>query len=352
MCNIAGYVGKKQAAPILIEMMRREEGYAGGFYTGITVHNGERLVTEKVLGDLAMLEAKTPCHSLCGTIGFLHSRSRSGGDREWAQPFLSADGRTSLIANGASGCFLTEEMKKKRCDTAMSLERDGYSFGSRTRGVVESYPALADGTAIHSTDLMCQYVTRLIDGGMAHDAALSEMVSELPCEAVVLMMREDAPDAVYISRINYPMTVGIAEDGDIYFATTRLAFPEDVHFTSIGLLPAMQTYEITRGGVRVSPHRLTLDVKVAEVTKERADAAYPFFLEKLAKNGGCPKQGGELLDCYASVWPQGEIDQAEPMLYEVIERLSAEGRLGITKLAIEGISPDHIGTKFGIFVKE
>ena len=112
MCNIAGYIGKRQAAPILIEMMRREEGYAGGFYTGITVHNGERLVSEKVLGDLAKLEAETPCHDLCGTVGFLHSRSCSGGGREWGQPFLSRDGKTSLIANGAAGAFLTEEMKK------------------------------------------------------------------------------------------------------------------------------------------------------------------------------------------------------------------------------------------------
>ena len=198
---------------------------------------------------------------------------------------------------------------------------------------------------------MCQYATRLIDGGMTPDAALSTTMNELPCEAVVLMMREETPDSVFVSRINYPMTVGIAEDGDIYFATTRLAFPEDVRFTGIGLLPAMQTYEITRGGVRISPYPLTLGVKVAGLTGERAEAAYPFFLAELAKDSGRPKQGYELLDCYASVWPQGELDQAEPMLYEMLERLAAEGRLGITPIAIEGISPNHIGTKFGVFEK-
>lgn len=351
MCNIAGYIGKRQAAPILIEMMRREEGYAGGYYTGITVHNGERLVSEKVLGDLARLEAETPCHSLCGTVGFMHSRSGGGGDREWSQPFLSADRKTSLIANGASGIFLTEEMKKKRCDTAMSLERDGYTFGSRVAGVIGSYPALADGTAIHSTDLMCQYVTRLIDGGMPPDRAMSEMMSELPCEAVFLMMREEAPDSIFVSRINYPMTVGIADDGDIYLATTRLAFPDDVHFTSISLLPAMQTYVITRDGVRVSPYPLALDVTVAEITEERVDAAYPLFLERLAKEGR-PLQGWELLDVYASVWTEGELDQAEPMLYFMLERLAEEGRLGILPLTVDGCAPGHTGTKFGIYVKQ
>lgn len=39
MCNIAGYIGEQQAAPILIEMIREQEGLDAGFYTGIaTIH--------------------------------------------------------------------------------------------------------------------------------------------------------------------------------------------------------------------------------------------------------------------------------------------------------------------------
>ena len=52
MCNIAGYVGTKPAAPILIEMMRREEGWDAGFYTGIATVSGGKLYTDKVVGDL------------------------------------------------------------------------------------------------------------------------------------------------------------------------------------------------------------------------------------------------------------------------------------------------------------
>lgn len=41
MCIITGYVGSKQAAPILIDMMRKAEGLDGGHYTGIaTIHDG------------------------------------------------------------------------------------------------------------------------------------------------------------------------------------------------------------------------------------------------------------------------------------------------------------------------
>ena len=351
MCNIAGYIGKKQAAPILIEMMRREEGYAGGYYTGLTVHDGTRLFTEKCVGPLDTLLAETAAATLRGTCGFIHSRSRSGGDREWGQPFLTADGRTSMIANGSAGVFLTEEMQAKRCAEAASLERDGYAFASRTHGAVGNYPKLSDGTSIHSTDLMCQYVARLIDRGMAPDAAMSELLSVLPCEAVFLLMREECPDDIFISRINYPMTIGIAEDGDVYFATTRLAFPEDVTFTEITFLPPMQTYRVTRGGYAVSEHPIHLNACVAEITEERIETAYPLFLECLRK-ATKPLQGWEIIPSYASVWPQDEINQQEPMLYFMIERLGGEGRLGIKELILPGAVDGYQGKKFGVYIKE
>ena len=42
MCNIAGYVGSRPAAPILLDMMRKQEGFAGGYFSGIaTIHDGK-----------------------------------------------------------------------------------------------------------------------------------------------------------------------------------------------------------------------------------------------------------------------------------------------------------------------
>ena len=55
MCNIAGYIGKKQAAPILLDLLRRQECYDGGAGTGIaTIHEG-KLYFRKVLGDVETL---------------------------------------------------------------------------------------------------------------------------------------------------------------------------------------------------------------------------------------------------------------------------------------------------------
>ena len=59
MCNIAGYVGRETAAPRLIDMMQREEGFAGGYYTGIATFHEGRIYTAKVVGGLDRLLAET-----------------------------------------------------------------------------------------------------------------------------------------------------------------------------------------------------------------------------------------------------------------------------------------------------
>ncbi|MBQ1244643.1 MAG: hypothetical protein IIX94_02730 [Clostridia bacterium] len=351
MCNIAGYIGKKQAAPILLDMIGREEGFAAGYYTGLTVHDGTRLVTEKVMGGLDRLLLETPCRELVGTCGFIHSRSKSGGGPEWGQPFVSADGRSSFIANGWSGKFLTPEMKIKRCEAVASLEKDGYSFTSRSVGAIGDYPFLSDGTAIHSTDLKCQYITRLIDKGMDPASALNQTVTDMPSEAVSLLMREEHPDSIFITRVNFPMTIGIADDGDVYFATTRLAFPEDVSFREITFLPAAKTYEVTRGGYRVvcEPY---LTERIEEITPELIERAIVLFEEKLKSLDGKPALAGDLIPSYKEVWQKDLVDQSEPLFYELCERLLKEDKIGITAIVDEGAAEGYTATRFGVYWKQ
>jgi len=101
MCNIAGYVGSKPAAPILIDMMRREEGWNAGYYTGIaTIHEG-KVYYAKLMGDLDHLIAHTDAASLPGNIGILHGRTPDDGTDQWAyRAFFSDTGR---ITDGISG---------------------------------------------------------------------------------------------------------------------------------------------------------------------------------------------------------------------------------------------------------
>ena len=87
MCNIAGYVGARRAAPILIEMLKRQEFYDGGMATGIaTIHEG-KLYFRKVLGDVETLLRETDALELPGTIGIIHSRP-GGGYLHFGHPHI------------------------------------------------------------------------------------------------------------------------------------------------------------------------------------------------------------------------------------------------------------------------
>ena len=102
MCNIAGYIGKKQAAPILCEMMKKQEGFYAGYYTGIVTHDKEKLCCAKVIGNMENLLNETAALNFPGTIGFLHSRSKSGGDIEWGHPFINNTGDLAYKIGRAS----------------------------------------------------------------------------------------------------------------------------------------------------------------------------------------------------------------------------------------------------------
>lgn len=349
MCNIAGYIGKKAAAPILCEMMKKQEGFGAGYYTGITTHDGMSMHTVKVLGDMQNLLNETKAISFPGTMGFLHSRSKSGGGVEWGQPFLAKDGDVSYIANGAAGVFLTEEMKEKRCALALELEAKGYNFLSRCEGVIGDYPALADGTAIHMSDLMCQYIACLMDEGLSPTAAMSKANSEFPSEVVGLVIRKENPRSIFVTRINYPMTIGITTDGDTYLATTPLAFPEDVEFKLIELLPPATTYEVYEGGFRAATEPVEIN-NIASITPDIWHEAYvrteKFLLEK-----GEPATVLEALEPCKDIWPAGKVGQIEPLIYGVMYGLHKEGRLGVAYVEEDGAFDGYKMNKFKIYLK-
>ena len=122
MCNISGYIGDRRAAPVLIEMMRRQEGYCGGYYTGITTLHDGKLYTRKVLGDVNRLLAETDAMELPGNVGVIHSRSNSGGDVRWGHPFVTSDNKFSVSLNGATGKY---ETHKETENVARMLYREG-----------------------------------------------------------------------------------------------------------------------------------------------------------------------------------------------------------------------------------
>ena len=68
-CNVAGYIGNQSAAPILLEMLERQEGFAGGYYSGIATIASGKLHYAKVIGDVATLRKQTNAERLAREPG-------------------------------------------------------------------------------------------------------------------------------------------------------------------------------------------------------------------------------------------------------------------------------------------
>ena len=226
MCNIAGYVGTKPAAPILIEMLRKQEGLDAGCYTGIaTIHEG-KIYYAKVVGDLEQLLSRTDAASLPGTIGIIHSRTPGDTGDEWAHPFVcekNGEYMTALVANGTVGCFTHREPDYIKI--AESLLAEGYHMRSALPSNGKKW-TLTDNTRVHLTDVLCQLMSKKIVDGADTVTAMMEGYQEISIENIGLLLSVTEPDAISWARINFPMHRGVAPHGT-YLATAPQAFPED-----------------------------------------------------------------------------------------------------------------------------
>src|SRR4026208_1527498 len=101
MCGIVGYVGPKQASPILIEGLRRME-YRGYDSAGVAVINGDGIKVRKTAGKLAALVENLQTEAPQGTIGVGHTRWATHGAPTTpnAHPHLDRSGRIARIPNG------------------------------------------------------------------------------------------------------------------------------------------------------------------------------------------------------------------------------------------------------------
>ena len=350
MCNIAGYIGKKQAAPILIEMMKKQEGFCGGYYTGMTVHDGTKLNTAKVIGTTQTLLDETDVRAFVGTTGIMHSRSKSGGKVEWAHPFTSNDGSLSYIANGWRGEMLTEAENDMRKEAAKKLWDAGYQFTSKVDVAMENYLQPEENVSIHDSEFMCQYIASLVDNGMCVDAAMSKTMNDFPTEIVALVLHEKAPGTIFVSRMNFPMMIGIAEDGDTYLASTAMAFPEDVKFRMIEALPPKTSFIISEGGYAISKAPIANE-QIKAVTPDIWHKAYVFLENYLQGKKEAPVDMWTLGRECKKIWDSGVAHQTDYVVYETLRAFQKEGRLHIVKSNEEGAFPEYRTTQFRVYVE-
>ena len=124
MCGIVGYVGAKDAYPIIIKGLKRLE-YRGYDSTGVSIGNENGISLLKQKGKVADLEAYAANKDKSGSIGIGHTRWATHGvpNQANAHPHMSGDGTLSIIHNG-----IIENYGSIKKD----LEAKGHTFKSDT----------------------------------------------------------------------------------------------------------------------------------------------------------------------------------------------------------------------------
>ena len=335
MCNIAGYVGSRRAAPIIMEMLRREEGFAGGYYSGLATMCEGKIFSEKLTGDVTRLVGTTHAIECPGNIGIAHSRSRSGGGDEWAHPFIGlrdGEARIAYVANGSLGCFA--ERLSEFSDLTLHLAEEGYTYLSRTFDVeTKRYPTLADGSAVHMSDTMCQLILRNLVSGMDSVAAMEAAFCEMPSEIVGLLLNLSEPDSIAFSRINMPMFLAFAEHG-AYLASTPLAFPDDAGEPI--LLPAGSSGRVFSDRFEAAKYPKR-PASIAPIDAALIAKAYAKVREVLSTT---EKTFSELCREVAPLFPKADCKPTAALTYQILYALKRENALIITEKRVPGARED------------
>ena len=328
MCNIAGYVGTKQAAPILIEMMKKQEGFDSGFYTGIsTIHEG-KIYCAKVIGDVDTLVKTTNAASLPGTIGFIHGRTPGGrmeDSAEWAHPFTTVRNgeiESAFIENGCVRFF--KPRNDEYIAIAERVKADGYELKTEVYCPEASY-RLSNGNKIHYCDVLCQLITQKIDQGMDPVTAIAEANCEMPTETVGLYLTKKEPEGIVWGRISFPMHVSYSSHG-MYMGTAPISFPEDAGEPQ--LLPPFASGVVRKDKVEIVPFKKQ-PATIAPLDTVTLHKLYEVIYQELQKEEGTtvPEIGKLIL----TMFEPADLPPVGAAIYRIMYDINRKEGINITE---------------------
>ena len=123
MCGIIGYVGERQASPILLEGLKRLE-YRGYDSAGIAVLSEDHIEVRRDAGKLANLETLVATMPITGNVGIGHTRWATHGEPSArnAHPHLGSTGKVVVVHNGIVENFI--ELKSELCAAGVQFQSD------------------------------------------------------------------------------------------------------------------------------------------------------------------------------------------------------------------------------------
>jgi glutamine---fructose-6-phosphate transaminase (isomerizing) len=254
MCGIVGYIGHREAAPLILDSLRKLE-YRGYDSAGIAVLNDGQVTIRRCEGKLNNLETMLNRQPLTGTIGIGHTRWATHGRPSETNAHPHRAGDVVVVHNGIIENYL--ELKEQ-------LGERGTHFSSET-----------------DTEIVAHLVAEKVERGMDFLEAVRRTLREIHGSYALLFLNRRDPRRLIVAKNSTPIVIGWGE-GETFIAsdipalldyTRRVTFLED---GEIG--------EVTLGSYRLYNGKgKTIQRPVKEITWDAVAArkgGYPHFMLK------------------------------------------------------------------------
>jgi glucosamine--fructose-6-phosphate aminotransferase (isomerizing) len=259
MCGIVGYLGNREAYPILIKGLKRLE-YRGYDSAGVAlVSESGQLNVYKAKGKVADLEEFATDKDVSGTAGIAHTRWATHGEpcQRNAHPHYSSSEKLALIHNGIieNYAVIRENLKAK-----------GYGFRSDT-----------------DTEVLVQLIeymkdTHGVELKTAVQLALGEVIGAY---AIAVIDRED-PDTIIVARKASPLVIGIGDD-EFFIAsdaTPIVEYTDRVVYLNDGEIAVVRRGKeleiVDSDNVRATPDIQKIELNIGQIEK----GGFPYFMLK------------------------------------------------------------------------
>ena len=257
MCGIVGYIGHREAYPVVIKGLRRLE-YRGYDSTGVAIIQDGNLLVYKKKGKVAELEEAVLGKDLHSNIAIGHTRWATHGepsDRN-AHPHLSNNGRLAMLHNG-----IIENYAQIKTD----LLSKGYTFKSDT-----------------DTEVLLNFIQDIQDNNKSTlEEALRIALKRIVGAYCILLIDQDDPETIIAARKGSPLVIGIGK-GEHFLASDAspiIEYTKEVVYVNDYEIAIVKKDELilkNLGNEKQTPFIQKLDMELAAIEK----GGYDHFMLK------------------------------------------------------------------------
>lgn len=252
MCGIVGYIGYRDAYPVLIKGLHRLE-YRGYDSAGVALlTDDDKMNVYKEKGKVGNLEALAASKDTSGHIGIAHTRWATHGEPSMvnAHPHVSQNGKLALVHNG---------IIENYASLKTFLEEKGYTFKSST-----------------DTEVLVQLIEFIQDEYHKNlREAVSAALRRVTGAYAIAVLDTDSPDRIVVARKSSPLVVGIGEDHKEFFLasdalpiveyTNQMVYLNDGEVATLKVGEKMEIYNLDNE--EIDPKVKEVDINLDSLEK-------------------------------------------------------------------------------------